>query len=66
MWRVLSNADATTCFELSQSSVECAKQDIPIFHTRAMWSAVFKKFGQVSASIKPSVLKYFYKDLTGE
>ena len=28
--------------------------------------AMIKKFGRVTASIKPSVLRYFYKDLTGE
>ena len=66
MWRVIPDTDANICFEASQSSVECAKKDIPIFHTRAMRSAVFKKFGRVSPSVKPAVLRYFYKDLTGK
>lgn len=66
MWQVSPDADFSTCLDLSQSAVECAKKDIPVFHTRAMRSAVFTKFGRVSPAVKPAVLRHFYKDLTGK
>ena len=31
-----------------------------------MRRAVFEKFGRIASSVKPSVLRYFYRDLTGD
>ena len=53
-------------FEQSQAVVENVKAVIPIYHTRAMRTAMFEKFGRISPLTKPSVLRYFYKELTGD
>ena len=65
LWKIPSSAEVTECFECSQSSIE-AKKRIPIYHTRAMRTAMYKKFGLVSSTVKPAVLRFFYKDLTGK
>ena len=31
-----------------------------------MRKVLFQKFGRVSTGVKPSILRYFYKELTGE
>ena len=31
-----------------------------------MRKAMFSKFGQITPSVKPAVLRYFYRDLTGD
>lgn len=66
MWKLPDDVDIAQCFEQSQFAVEEAKKRIPIFHSRAMRSALFQKFGKVSAGVKPVVLRHFYKELTGE
>ena len=66
LWKVPSSAEVAECFECSQSSIEEAKKRIPIYHTRAMRTAMYKKFGLVSSTVKPAVLRFFYKDLTGK
>ena len=48
-----------------QSVIKNVKKMIPTFHTRAMRTAMFEKFAKVSGSVKPAILRYFYKDLTG-
>ena len=65
LWRVPDDVDVGECFEQSQSTVEQAKLQIPVFHSRAMRSAMYQKFGRISSAVKPAVLRYFYKDLTG-
>ncbi len=67
MWKVheAEGAEIADCFQQSQSAVEQAKEKIPIFHSRAMRSAMYKKFGRISSTVKPAVLRFFYKDLTG-
>ena len=66
IWKVPSDATVAECFERSQSAVEEVKQQLPVYHSRAMKSAMFKKFGRISAGVKPAALRYFYKDLTGK
>ncbi len=66
LWKVPSDADIAECFERSQPIVEQTKLKLPVFHSRAMRSALYKKFGRVSPGVKPAVLRYFYKDLTGK
>ena len=46
--------------------IEHLKPPLPQFHTRPMHQAMFEKFGRVSPGIKPAVLRFFYKDLTGD
>ena len=45
LWKVPSSAEVVECFECSQSSIEEAKKRIPIYHTRAMRTAMYKKLG---------------------
>ena len=50
----------------SQRVIEEIKTKLPIFHSRLMKREVINKFGKVSSSVKPAVLRYFYHDLTGD
>ena len=59
LWKVPHDTQPSVCFELSQSAIEYAKKEIPVFHTRAMRAAMFRKF-RVSSVIKPAVLRYFW------
>ena len=67
-WKVSADPDVSVsdCFTQSQPVVEKIKQNLPVYHSRAMRSAMVKKFGRVTRNVKPAVLRYFYKDLTGE
>lgn len=65
LWKVPSDAELAECFERSQPIVEQTKKGFLIFHSRAMKSAFFKKAALISANVKPAMLCYFYKDLTG-
>lgn len=42
------------------------KEEIPVFHTRAMRRALFTKFGRVSPGMKPAILRAVYRELTGD
>ena len=46
--------------------IEEIKKDIPVYHTRMMIQEFIQKFGRVTHTVKPAVLRYFYKDLTGD
>ena len=50
----------------SQGVIEAIKQSLPVYHTRAMRSEFLQKFGRITNAVKPAVLRYFYKDLTGD
>ena len=50
----------------SQSIIEDIKKSLPTYHTRAMRSEFIQKFGRITSAVKPAVLRYFYKDLTGD
>ena len=65
VWKVSADGDdvttsASDCFTQSQSVVEKIKDELPVYHSRAMKLAMMKKFGRVIANIKPAVLRYFY------
>ena len=49
----------------SQVVIEGIKRQLPVYHTRAMIQEFIQKFGRVTHAVKPAVLRYFYKDLTG-
>ena len=67
LWRLPPEPnDPNNYFEQSQSVVEEVKLLLPTFHTRAMRKVLCQKFGRVSTGVKPSILRYFYKELTGE
>lgn len=61
LWKVSGSADD---FSNSQHTIERAKEEIPVFHTRAMRRALFEKFGRVAPSIKPAILRALYRELT--
>ena len=67
LWRLPQESDdPNVYFEHSQPVVEKIKAELPVFHSRAMRTAMYEKFGRISPNVKPSVLRYFYKELTGE
>ena len=51
-------------FTKSLPIVETIK--IPIFYTRTMRNVLFTKFGRISPSVKPYMLRYLYSELTGD
>lgn len=61
IWKV-SGDDLTH----SQRTIEKVKEEIPVFHTRAMRKALFSKFGRVTPSIKPAILRALYRELTSD
>ncbi len=65
IWKVPETTEVAELFEQSQSVIEEVKKTIPVYHTRAMKSALYYKFGRVSPGMKPAVLRLFYKELTG-
>ena len=65
-WRVSATEPVKKTFDRSQSTIEAIKPLIPSFHTRAMRTEMFTKFGRVSPGTKPTVLRYFYRSLTGD
>lgn len=64
IWKMpdVSDNQISACLPL----IENFKQKIQIYHTRSMRKALFTKFGRIAPSIKPSVLRYFYRELTGD
>ena len=66
LWRVPRDVEPVQCLEASQHCVETVRQLIPVYHTWQMRSEMFKKFGRLLPAVKPAVLKYFYKSLTGK
>ena len=66
LWKVPDERDPAAVFERSQPVIESVKLVIPQYHTRAMRAALFEKFGRVSPCTKPSALRYFYRELTGD
>ena len=57
-WLWLSSA-----LQSCQPVIESLRSEMPQYHTRAMRSAMFEKFGN---KVKKSVLRHFYRDLTGD
>jgi len=58
--------DGDEAMSLSQETIEKAKKEIPVFHSRAMKQALFQKFGRVCPTIKPVVLRALYRELTND
>jgi hypothetical protein len=65
MWKVPDD-DPVDALERSQPVIEDIKKDIPVYHSRLMRSTMYNKFGRVAPTVKPAVLRYFYKSLTGD
>lgn len=62
--------DSTDIYSALQSChpvIESLKSSMPEYHTRAMWNAMYNKFGLVITSgVSKAVLRYFYRDLTSD
>ena len=66
MWRARDGEAESGVYKNSLPVVERLKPQLPIYHTRAMRKALFEKFGRISPQVKPTVLRSFYRDLTGD
>ena len=66
VWKVQPDESIEESFQRSQEVIEQVKPNLSQFHTRAMRQAMFEKFGRVSPSVKPAVLQFFYRELTGD
>ena len=66
VWRVPKEDHIEKIFSQSQHVIETVRLQFPVFHIRAMRKTMFSKFGRIAPSVKPSVLRYFYCDLTGD
>ena len=62
----MEECDPTTTFEQSQPVIENVKLVLPQYHTRTMRTALLEKFGRIPPSTKPSALRYFYRESTGD
>ena len=63
IWHV---PDETLSTASSQRVIEEIKTKLPIFHSCLIKRECINKFGKISSSVKPAVLRYFYHDLTGD
>lgn len=64
LWKSGSSDEAS--FARCQPVIECVKQQIPVFHTIAMRREMFQRFGRLTSSVKPAVMRHIYRALTGE
>ena len=64
VWKVFQSVDDD--ISESQQTIEKAKAEISIFHTRARKTALASKFGRVSPSMKPVTLHALYRELTND
>ena len=63
IWKV-QDTSVEEAFKNSQPLIEEVKKSLPVYHSRAMHSEFISKFRLVSPSVKPAILRYFYRDLT--
>lgn len=66
VWCVPKDEEIKRVFTRSQSVIESIRPQFPVFHTQTMGKAIFFKFGRISPSMKPAVLRYLSRDLTGD
>lgn len=64
VWKVLDSVDAD--ISESQRTIEKVKEQLPVFHTRAMKAALHSKFGRVAPNMKPVTLRALYRELTND
>lgn len=66
IWKIPIKASEKDILSQSQQVIETCKQEIPTFHTRFMRKTLYSKYGRVAPSMKLSVLRSFYKELSGD
>ena len=62
----VTDISSAAALQASSSLVELLRPTIPLYHSRAMRKLAFSKFGLITPAVKKSILRYFYKDLTGD
>ena len=66
-WLRLTGAtDISSAVQSCQLVIENLKSSMQEYHTHAMRNATFDKLGLVTGGVKKAVLRYFYRDLTGD
>ena len=60
------NSDDESSFSDCQSVIERVKESIPSYHTRAMRKEMFQRFGRLTSTVKPAIMRFVYRSLTGE
>jgi len=58
IWKVCGSDDVLS---LSQKSIERARKEIPVFHTRAMKRLLLQKYGRMCPKIKPWCYEHYTK-----
>lgn len=66
VWKLPPSKPLEETFQDSVRVIEKIKPLLPQYYTRAMRPAMFDKFSRVSPNVKPAVLHFFYRDLTGD
>ena len=64
IWRVDDKGE--NGFTRSQSEIEHIKNMLPVFKTRAMRRAAFRRFGRLTPKLSSVAFNYMYKELTGD
>ena len=67
IWKVPEGKGIGDYLHESQQAIEETKKCIPVFHIRAIKSALFFfKLGRLTSKVKPAVMRHIYRELTGE
>ena len=66
LWRVPDDFCVEAALSENQKVIDRLKQDLPIYHTRAMRREFVNTYGRFTGSTKPVVLRNIYRELTGD
>ena len=66
LWRIPEHVTMENTLAENQRVVTKILQDLPTYHTRCMRQEFISKFGRISPTTKPVVLREIYRELTGE
>ena len=66
IWKIPSANSDENILSQSQHVIEICKQKIPSFHTRLMRQTLYSKYGRVTHTMKKSVMRSFYRELSGD
>ena len=66
IWKIPEHVTLENALTENQRVVSKILQDLPMYHTRCMRREFVSKFGRISPTTKPFVLRGMYRELTGE
>ena len=67
VWRIPDDLSVEAALNENQKVIEKLKQDLPVYHTRAMQQEFISSYGRLTNSAKPYVLRsILYRQLTGD